>query len=375
MRRPADSLYCSAASIALVLGVGIYLLTSTSDGRATQASDDQNDRPSLIMAPNREFAASSYVHKQLSPDAPRDRRSAIWVADLLRQIKTHYGVASVNIHQYTPPLYVVPRDEPTVHVGAKRQSDPSWTFRPLQLQWASVPLPDNFQPSAGTDKEAIVYQPSTREYWEFWGLQRSDRKVVDSAGRTVDEWQAAWGGKIDDLATNPGYFPTTPQGYKFGTAATGLALLAGLMTVAEQRRGVIDHAIHIGLPETRRSVWTYPAQRTDGQDNDANAIPEGTTFRLPPDLDLDAIDMDSYARMIARAVQKYGMVVRDTAGTVVLYAENPVVRGAADPYFGPGGILRCAKGYIEAKCYPDGNNRLRGFPWNKLVALRAKLEK
>ena len=36
--------------------------------------------------------------------------------------------------------------------------------------------------------------------------------------------------------------------------------------------------------------------------------------------------------MLARAVKKYGMAVRDTAGAVVFYAENPLSDGSNDPY-------------------------------------------
>jgi hypothetical protein len=115
-------------------------------------------------------------------------------------------------------------------------------------------------------------------------------------------------------------------------------------------------------------VWVPPAQRTDGEENDANAIPQGATFRLPESVNLDQIDMDPYARMVARAVQRYGMVVRDTAGAVVLYAENPLLKGADHPYFGVGGILRCKEG--RWACYAGSNNRLRGFPWDKLEAIR-----
>ncbi|WP_271581542.1 hypothetical protein [Bradyrhizobium sp. CCBAU 45389] len=327
----------------------------------------------MIMVPDREFAAESYVHRRLATDAPRDSRSDAWVTDLQRQITRHYGVASVNIDRYAPPLYVVGAGQPTVRVRAERVDDPAWRFEPLQQQWDHVPLPDHFQPSVGTDQEAIVYQPSTGRYWEFWVMEKSGRKTVDSTGRTVDEWRAAWGGKIDDLARNPGYFPTTVQGYKFGTAATGLALLSGLITIAEQRQGAIDHAVHVALPQTRRLVWAHPAQRTDGGEVDPNAIPQGTTFRLPDTLNLDQIDMDPYARMVARAVQRYGMVVRDTAGTVVLYAENPLAEGANHPYFGAGGILRCPSGQAQASCFPDSNNRLRGFPWHKLEAVQATL--
>jgi hypothetical protein len=376
MHGPTARLYSIAAVVIILGGVcaGTLSIVASRGRAATHSSDENKNRPSLIIAPDREFAASSYVHQRLSAYAPRDSHSDAWVGELRRQITTHYGVASVNIDRYSPPLYVVAASQPTVRVRAERADDPAWRFEPLQQQWERVPLPDRFQPSAGTDKEAIVYQPSTGQYWEFWGMEKSGRKIVDSTGRAVDEWRAAWGGKIDDLARNPGYFPTTAEGYKFGTAATGLALLAGLITIAEQRQGAINHAVHIALPQTRRSVWVHPAQRTDGEETDPNAIPEGATFRLPEDLNLDQIDMDPYARMVARAIQKYGMVVRDTAGAVVLYAENPLSKGADHPYFGIGGILRCPTGRAEAACYPDSYNRLRGLPWDKLEAVQATLQ-
>ncbi|MEH2614385.1 hypothetical protein [Bradyrhizobium sp. AZCC 1693] len=367
-------LYCAGA--AMLIGAGALSISTRADsGRpAVEHSEGRQVRLSLAVAPDREFAASSYVHRQLRPDLPRDSRSDLWAANLLRQISAHYNIVSVNIDQYSPPLYVTGREQPTVRVRAERASDPAWAFEPLQQQWEAVPLPDGFQPSAGTDKEAIIYQPSTGHYWEFWGMERSGRKIVDSAGRSVEEWRAAWGGKIDDLAANPGFFPTTPDGYKFGTAATGLVLLAGLMTIEDQRQGAINHSIHIALPQTRQSVWAHPAQRTDGSEDDPDAIPQGATFRIPENVDLDQINMDPYARMVARAVQKYGMIVRDTAGAVVLYAENPLSNGPGHPYYGIGGILRCAKGRPEAACYADSNNRLNGFPWDKLEAVEATLQ-
>ena len=144
----------------------------------------------MIIASDREFAGSSYVHKQLSADTPRDPRSADLVAELQRQITTHSGVASVNIDQYSPPVYVVSDNQPTVRVKAERAYDPTWTFEPIRQQWESVPLPDSFQPSAGSDKEAIVYQPATRHYWEFWGMEKSGRKSsYQNAITTI--WYAA----------------------------------------------------------------------------------------------------------------------------------------------------------------------------------------
>lgn len=326
---------------------------------------------SLTIRPGREFADDSYVHRALEADAEIDPKSDLWVADLQRQIKKYYGTASVNFEAYSPPIYIAGPEQPTVRVKAQRSSDSSWRFAPLQAQWNDVPLPDDFAPASGTDREAIVYQPSTGLYWEFWLLEQTSSRTINSTGRSVTEWRAAWGGRIDDLKKNPGFFVTTPDGYKFGTAATGLALLAGLITIEEQRRGVIDHALHFAIPEIRASAWTHPAQRSDGDRHHEDAIPQGVTFRLPADLNLDETDMDPYARMIAKAVQKYGMVLRDISGSVNFYAENPSNRYKEHPYYGPGGILRCPNSTYDWSC--STNNRLRGFPWGKLQALKVKL--
>ena len=331
------------------------------------------DVSSLVMKPGREFAADSYVHRRLAADAPADPNSSLWVRSLLRQIREHYGVAVVNIDKYAPPLFIVGPDQPTVEVKAARANDPLWSFAPLQRQWLRVPLPATFAPSKGTDEEALVYQPATHAYWEFWQAEKTGRRILDSSGRSVDEWRAAWGGRIDDLRSSPGYFETTPQGYKFGTAATGLALFGGLITIADQRRGAIDHVLHLGVPDTRRGAWAFPAQRSDGRGVDADAIPEGATFRLPSNLDLEAIPMDPYARMLAHAAQTHGVVVRDTSGAVAFYAENPLASDEDDPYTRVGGILGCP-GRAVPQCYADSNNRLRGFPWSSLQAVRSQME-
>ena len=67
------------------------------------------------------------------------------------------------------------------------------------------------------------------------------------------------------------------------------------------------------------------------------------------------------------------MVLRDTAGAVVFYAENPGGRYATDPYYGRDGILKCPKGKFEWSFAPDSNNRLYGFPWHQLQALKVTL--
>jgi hypothetical protein len=322
--------------------------------------------PELILTPGRDFAASSHVHRLLPDRMELLPDSAAYTRDLQSQVRQH-GV-TVNIDRYAPPVFLVSADAPTMTVRAARAYEPGWSFPPLQRQWNDVPVPDGFRASEGTDKEAVIYQPETGRYWEFWGLEPIEGAVDSSA---EPRWRAAWGGRIDRLDRNPGYFELTPQGHKFGVTATSLALLAGLMTIAEQRRGAINHVIHVALPETRSGAWVHPAQRTDGQRKEPQAIPQGTLFRLPAGLDLGRFGMHPYALMIARAVQRHGMVVRDTAGVVAFYAQNPLARADAEhPYFGANGILQCPSGQAQPVCYPDGENRLKGFPWEHLQAVR-----
>ena len=122
---------------------------------------------SLIVAPGREFAADSLAHRPLTADAAIDAKSAVWVANLQRQIKQYYGGVAVNTHNYTPPLYIVGPDQPTVRVRAARVEEPTWSFPSLQGGGRQSRCPTISNPSQGTDKEAIIYQPSTGGYWEF----------------------------------------------------------------------------------------------------------------------------------------------------------------------------------------------------------------
>jgi hypothetical protein len=346
----------------------VLVARQTAPARARTAAVALENR-SLIMKPDREFAASSYVHRPLPPATAKLPLSDVFVRNIVRQVSVHG--TSVNIDQYTPPLYVVAPDAPAMRVKAARASDPRWSFGPLQRQWTDVPRPDGFQPSAGTDKDAIIYQPSTGRYFEFWGLESGNMAETGLNGDRLPQWQAAWGGRIDNLAKSPGYFSPTPDGHKFGVAATSLALLAGLMTIAELKVGTINHVLHVALPETRRGFWVHPAQRTDGAADRPDAIPQGTLFRLPASLDLAGLRLDPFARMIAGAVQKHGMIVRDTAGVVAFYAENPLsTQPHTHPYFGEGGILRCPGGRAVPACYPDGHNLLAGFPWEGLEAVQ-----
>ena len=291
------------------------------------------------------FAAKGWRNARLSKRAPLARNSKALVAELRAQIKSRPRGAVIGTTQYSSPAYVVPRGQPRVKVTGPPRRD-------LQAQWDSVPLPPDARPAAGTDGHLLLWQPSTDTLWEFWGLSK------DAAGR----WRARFGGRMPHVSWNQGHF-VDPPGYGFGATATSISLLAGMQRIEELRRGVIDHVVDFAVIGTRaRDGWCWPAQRTDPQaaQRSKGAIPAGARFRLPAGFDLEAYARDPrhpltrYGLTLARAVQRYGFVVRDTSSEVGFAAEDP----------GPLGYNPYEEIFEGAS--PDSLGALRNFPWRML---------
>jgi hypothetical protein len=293
------------------------------------------------------FAADSVWNRPLRADAPIDRGSPSLVGELRRQVDDNYRARfgpEINAHQYGVPIYTVARSQPTIRVALEPSGEHT---RELQAGFTAVPLPAEARPARGTDRHLVVWQPATDTMWEFWALARGP-----------DGWRASWGGIMRDVSRGPGYFEPAGGGVEWGATATGLPLAGGLITVAELERGRIDHALAFAVPEARAGSWAAPAQRTDGESQSRDAIPEGARFRLDPDLELDQLDLPPLTRMMAEAVQRYGMILRDQAGVVAFYGEDPASAGS-DPY------PQLLGGQTAAEA-------LRSFPWDRLQVVRMR---
>jgi hypothetical protein len=285
------------------------------------------------------FSPASFWNRPLAPSAPIAANSAAYVAELDRQRQT--AEPWINTDRFSVPVYRVGPGQPTVPVHIRRQGS---TPEPaLVAALTAVPLPSDAQPAAGTDHHLVAWQPSTDEMWEFWELRREG-----------GEWVAAAGGAMRNVSANIGFFDEEAwpgATTHWGATATALPLVGGLITIEELREQRIEHALAFSIPEPS-PAFVWPAQRSDGFDTAATAIPEGTLFRLPADLDLEALELPPPLLAIATAVQRWGMVVRDTAGCVCFYGEAPLP-GEANPY----------PSLLEGE-FP--NNLLERFPWEQL---------
>ncbi len=261
------------------------------------------------------------------------------------QIKTGPWINTIHA---SVPIYTVPANQKTVAVTLD-PVDPT-----LSAAWAEVPLPATAQPAIGSDKDLVIWQPSTDHLWEFW------RPVHNTTG-----WSASWGGAMRNATTNPGvYGPEAWPGAKsgWGASATSLSIAGGLMTLEDLQYGHIDHALAMATPDIRAGVYASPAKRTDGRTTAPLSLPEGAHLRLDPNLDLATLHLPHLTLMMAEAAQRYGIIIRDYAPNVSFYAQDPIPT-ETEPYTGP-------TGYFEGK-HP--NQLLATFPWSHLQLLKMSL--
>lgn len=287
---------------------------------APKAVRQPDEKP--IPRPARVFASDSFWYRALPRDAPLHPNSANFVQDFLRQKKTYYGTVSINTSSFACPIYVVGPNVKPVEVTEWDGQGKGLKNPGLAEQWRAVPIPEYAAPADGTDREMSIYQPATDSLWEFWLTRKVDGK-----------WQACWGGGMKNVSKNRGVWEN-----HYGTTATSLPFIGGQITPDELRRGAIEHVMGISLVDLEKSsVVSWPASRSDGLNpkNEPNRIPEGLRFRLDPRVDVEALSLSRAGKIIARAAQKYGFVVWDTAGAITLRADNPksyTLRGEKDPY-------------------------------------------
>lgn len=262
------------------------------------------------------FGRTTVWNSPLAPDARLDPESAAVTQDLIDKVDagTRNGLpATIATTAYAPPVYTVPASQPRVRVTLQPGHDTA-----LAAVFASVPLPPKATPAPGSDHELVVWQPATDTLWEFWRLRRAN-----------GGWQATWGGRLDHVSTGPGHFAEPHSSW--GTTASSLPLVGGMVTPHEFATGEIDHALALSVPRTRESAFSRPAQRTDGVSQCPHAVPEGARFRLDPTLDVASLGLPPPVAAIARAAQRYGIFVRDQSDSVTFYAQSSVSL-PTDPY-------------------------------------------
>jgi hypothetical protein len=257
--------------------------------------------------PDNGFAQSGPWNTPLPANVPVAPDSAAVVASIQQDELDHSGIWGLNTDTFSTPIFHAGRNAPVQRWTYSDCLNMPQLASVIAPSLAAVPTPANLIVSNGTDESTTIYQPSTDTYWDFWRAQK------DASGH----WSACWGGEIKHYSKNPGIF-----GNPLGASASGLPLGAFTIRISELRSGYIDHAINLIVPRTQASCFSWPATRDDGNTAGSDIPCEGQRFRLNPSFKVNTLYSPA-ARTIARAMQKYGLILTDMGGAVVTMAEDP----------------------------------------------------
>jgi hypothetical protein len=146
-------------------------------------------------------------------------------------------------------------------------------------------------PDGDGDRHVIVVD---RDHWKVYELY--DAHPAGSG------WTAG-SGAVFDLTRGT----TRPAGWTSADAA-GLPILPGLVRYDEVAAGSIDHALRFTVRRTRRG-YVAPARHFASDLTGANLPPMGMRVRLKASFDISGYPRQ--ARVVLRALQRYGMIVAD----------------------------------------------------------------
>ncbi|MGZ4745613.1 MAG: PKD domain-containing protein [Oryzihumus sp.] len=239
-----------------------------------------------------------------SVDSPNSAPSMYWGSD---------------VTQYTMPIYIRHANTPTAGLawtGTFTESSDTSTTATAGAGTVTLQIPDGIKPAVGSDSQVIIWDPLTGDEYGFYACVKdsSGYWAKDSNGRyQCQNWYHFSGEK-----TSLGSPASAPSA--FGSRGAGIMYFYGLIRPWEIAQGHIDHEIAVAW-STPASTYAYPATKSDGTQSPADQLPEGALLKLRDSFPLQDI-ADPTARMIATAMQQYGVRCIDHAAHPKIYLES-----------------------------------------------------
>jgi hypothetical protein len=287
------------AAVIAVSGLAVAAAASadTVDAPATvsQVAVRLTPPPGPFIGGCRVFPTDSQWNVDIT-NAPRHARSAQIIASIQAHGSDFLHPDFGSDPTYGIPYVVVPASQPLVPIVYDAYGDES--------DPGPFPVPLDAPVEAGSDGHVLVLRQGTCDLFELYSGRRSG-----------SGWLAASGARFD-LRTNA----LRPFGWTSADAA-GLPILPGLVRYDEVASGVIDHAIRVTFTQTQRG-FILPATHFASSVTSVDAPPMGMRLRLSPSFDITGFT--GQARVIARALQQYGLIVADNGS-------NWFFQGSTDP--------------------------------------------
>jgi len=267
------------------------------------------------------FSDESFWNQPVPEDAEADPRSDYWIS-LLKQEPTreYFGI---SFKKWTIPVYEADSTTPVYEIKKHYLSEEEKAVWDTEREtfghgpgFKYVPVPKNAEPDPEEDSHLAIIDRHRNIAWDMWGLRKlPDGTYESNTGMTypLDGDGTFKTGDFDIINGESIHFHGPSR-------AAGVPAFAGLIMYDEVMDGEIRHKLSCATRYNALQEFVYPASWTDGFVK--GGIPEGAVIQLDPNLDLTPFNLTKEETVIAKVLQKYGMVIVDVAQGQPIYAEG-----------------------------------------------------
>ena len=245
------------------------------------------------------------VNPEVMPNSPK-------YVNFIRSVMN--GIA-VSKSEWSVPVFYANINTPKYDVIYKTSSQLSREAIANNGWNLNVPIPleakqAGYGSSTYKDGHLVIISYDNKYAWDFFRAN-VDGKPLDAY--RVKRWDLSGDG-IDQ-----------PYTYA-GARVSPIPLLHGLITYKEIQSGYIDHALAFSTHSAKTgSPGVYPCVTSNsGESADPWAPWLGFRFQLDPTVDINSLGLNEAGRIIAKAMQEYGMIFIENQGpgNNAIYAED-----------------------------------------------------
>jgi hypothetical protein len=308
--------------ILLVISGVTYAVAAGLQVQSISVQDEQISKADTTED-RRFFSPSSFWNQPIAENPQIDPRNDHFILLLKKECTGPFF--KINLKAWTIPIYNVDEATPTFSVKRhylSKEEQKKWnTTRETyghgrEFESEPVPIPYDAQADPLEDAHCALVDWKNGIAWDMWGLAKN----------SDGSWTSKTGMRYS--INGDGAFDTKQFNIKNGESihyygpsrAAGVPAIAGLIMYHEIVKGEINHKLACATRVNAYQEHVFPALWTDGFIK--GGIPEGSVIQLDPALDLSKFNLFPEERVIAKAMQQYGMVVVDIAGANTLYGEG-----------------------------------------------------